>query len=71
MGVLMKMRRLSDGAIFEVASPKVIPTKESMQENDVTACFVELKNPEGGSDNILVVYAPFAKTQEYEVVDAE
>ena len=67
----MKMRRKSDGAIFTVAAPKVIPSKEDMVKNDVTACFVELENPEVGQDKILVVYAPFAEKQDYELLTEE
>jgi hypothetical protein len=68
----MKMKRLSDGKIFNVESPKRLPTKEQMQEADVTASFVELKDPEAPEQgNILVVFAPFAEKQEYEVLEEE
>jgi hypothetical protein len=70
----MKLKRKSDGKVFNLRWPKILPTAEQMQENDMTGIFCNLEE-DGATPEALaihpIIYAPFADNFDYELINEE
>lgn len=69
----MKLKRKSDGQEYRLIWPKILPTKEQMQEHDMTGIFVTMTQNEMSDelDSKHIIYAPFADNFDYELINEE
>lgn len=70
----MRLKRKSDGKEFNLRWPKILPTTEQMQENDMTGIFANLEEVGATPEELAIhpiIYAPFSENFDYEIVNEE
>jgi hypothetical protein len=66
----MKLLKKSNNKIFNLVWPKTLPTKEQMQENDMTGLFIKVKREDLEQEED-IIYAPFAENFDYELINEQ
>jgi len=67
----MKLKRNSDGAIFNLVWPTVLPTNEQLQEHDMAGLFITINLGNIVEEDENIIYAPFSKDNNYTPISEE
>lgn len=70
----MKLKRKSDEKLYDLIWPGTLPTKEQLQENDMTGVFITIQEVGLPLDQNSVehtIYAPFSRSFEFDIINEE